>query len=628
MNRDTGPDAASSRNLILAMVIGLVIFVAYDFIVLRPMNERQVAFEKAQRAAAQDLQKKVEAGIAPPTPVNQDRATVIAQAARVPVDNPQVRGSILLTGARIDDLSFKGYRERLPADSPNVTFLNPEGSRGSEPTQAPTYGLFGWTDHSGAQVVVGESTAWTLSAGQRLTPESPVTLTYATGDGLTFERTISVDDEFVFTVKDVVSNTSSTPRLLRNFGAVRRHGHPKLFNYMTLHEGFTGVVATPGANGDRAARHYEIDYGPAEKGEGQEAENLKRGVASTGGWMGITDKYWLAAMLMDPNTPVTASMRAVADPTGRDKFIYEAGYIGQQLDIPANAKVETTNRFFAGAKVVETLNAYKTNLKVDDFDKAVDWGNFWFLTRPFFAILEFFKNLIGNMGLAIMATTVVVKLAMFPLVYQSFRSMGKLKKVQPLMQELQTRYANDKARLQQEMFNLYKKEKINPAAGCIPILLQIPIFYALYKVLLVTIDLRHQPFFGWVQDLSAPDPTSWLNLFGILPFTAPVDWPIVGFLFAVGIWPILYGVSMWGVTALSPQATDPLQRRIFALMPILFTFMFAAFAAGMVIYWTWSNLLSIIQQYVIMRREGVETEIDKAIAKYFPRSGAGPPVVK
>jgi YidC/Oxa1 family membrane protein insertase len=622
-NRDTGSDAGSSRNLILAMVIGLVIFIGYDFLVLRPMADQQRAFERAQKAQQVEQQARQEAGLAPATPVNRDRAAVLGEGARVPFDAPEIDGSISLQGARIDDLSLKNFRQRVAKDSPEVVFLSPEGSKTPDPTLAPfvpTYGFFGWTDFTGAQVIIGETTGWSLAAGETLTPQTPVTLRYDTGDGLTFERTISVDEHFVFRVKDVVNNASTTPRALRNFGAVRRHGLPRLFNYMTLHEGFTGVV-----NG----RHFEIDYGPAEKGEGQEAEKLRGGLPSTGGWVGITDKYWLAAMLMDPATPVTASMRAFADPSGRDRFIYEAGFIGGQIDIPAGGTVETAHHFFAGAKDVDQLNAYKTALNATDFDKAVDWGNFWFLTRPFYAILDFFGDMIGNMGLAIMLTTVVVKAAMFPLVYQSFRSMGKLKKVQPLMQELQTRYANDKPRLQQEMINLYKQEKINPVAGCVPILLQIPIFYALYKVLLVTIDLRHAPFFGWIQDLSAPDPTSWVNLFGILPFQAPVDWPIIGFLVAVGIWPILYGISMAGVTALSPQSTDPIQRRVFQLMPILFTFMFATFAAGMVIYWTWSNLLSILQQYVIMRREGVETEIDKLIAKVFPKAGgSGPPVVK
>lgn len=622
---NSGPDAGSSRNLILAMVIGLVIFIGYDFLVLRPMTEQQRAYEKAQRVQQVEQKAKVDAGLAAPPPANRDRDTVLSEGARVAFNAPQIDGTIALQGARIDDLRLKNYRQTIDKQSPEVVFLTPEGTRapGAAPGQAPyvpTYSFFGWTDLGGSQDIVGANTNWTLASGQTLTPQTPITLRFDTGDGLVFERTISVDQEFLFTVKDTVTNSSATPRALRNYGAVRRHGLPKLFHYMTLHEGFTGVV-----NG----RHYEIDYQPAEQGKGQEAEVLRNGLPSTAGWVGITDKYWLAAVIPSATTPVTQSMRAIPDPSGRDRFIYEAGFIGAQVDVPANGgTAETTSYTFAGAKVVSQLNAYKASIGATDFDKAVDWGNFWFLTRPFYAILDFFKGLIGNMGLAIMATTVVVKLAMFPLVYQSFKSMGKLKKVQPLMQELQTRYANDKPRLQQEMINLYKKEQINPVAGCVPILLQIPIFYALYKVLLVTIDLRHAPFFGWVQDLSAPDPTSWINLFGMLPFQAPTNWPIIGFLFAVGIWPILYGISMWGVTSLSPQATDPIQRRIFQLMPILFTFMFAAFAAGMVIYWTWSNILSITQQYVIMRREGVETEIDKFIAKRWPKPGAGPPVAK
>lgn len=626
LNRDPGPEGASSRNLILAMVIGLLIFVAWDYFYMRPLAEQQQRFNEFQKAqqALQQTQSGT-AGAAPSAPPTfRDRSQVLPETPRVPFDTPQIDGTINLVGARIDDLSLKNYRQTSERDSPEVVFLGPEGSRSTDNWQVATYGVFGWTDFSGQVPIVTDTTPWALSDGQTLTPSTPITLRYATGDGLVFERQISVDADFVFSVTDTVINDSDTPRALRNFGAVRRHGQPRLFHFMTLHEGFTGVVVNERGQG----RHYEIDYGPAEQGRGQEAEHLKDGEASTGGWVGITDKYWLAAVLMDPKTRTQAFMRALPDPSGRDRFVYDASYLGERLDIPARERVSVTNRFFAGAKDVDLLQAYQKSLGAVDFDKAVDWGNFWFLTRPFYWILDFFGDMIGNMGLAIMLTTVAVKLAMFPLVYQSFRSMGKLKKVQPLMQELQQRYAADKPRLQQEMIKLYKTEKINPVAGCVPILLQIPIFYALYKVLLVTIDLRHAPFFGWVQDLSAPDPTAWANLFGLLPFD-PHTWPgWIAWLFAVGVWPILYGISMWGVTALSPQAADPIQRRIFQLMPILFTFMFATFAAGMVIYWTWSNVLSILQQYVIMRREGVETEIDKFIAKRFSKAGAGPPVTK
>jgi YidC/Oxa1 family membrane protein insertase len=516
-------------------------------------------------------------------------------------------GSIALEGARIDDVSLKRYRQRVEKDSPEVVFLNPERSKGA------TYGFFGWLDFSGQIDVVGANTVWSAPQDATLTPETPLVLTYDTGDGVVFTRTISVDQDYLFTVADKIENKSDTPRSLRAYGAVRRHGLPDdLVNYMTLHEGFTGVLG---------GRLKELDYKPAERGRGQDADKLRDGLVSDGGWMGITDKYWLAALIVGPNEPITGRMRALAKGAD-DRIIYEASFTGEPVELAANGVIEATHHMFAGAKRNEVLQRYQKDLGATDFDKAIDWGIFYFLTRPFFWLLDTFYKLVGNFGIAIMLATVVVKAALFPLVYQSYKSMSKLKKIQPKMQELQERYAADKPRLQQEMIKLYQTEKINPVSGCLPILLQIPIFYALYKTLLVTLEMRHAPFFGWVKDLSAPDPAHWYNLFGLLPFDGAHAWPVVGFFFAVGLWPILYGVSMWGVTSLNPPAPDPIQQRIFALMPILFTFMFASFAVGMVIYWTWSNVLSFLQQYVIMRRQGVETELDKWIKKLLGKSQA------
>jgi YidC/Oxa1 family membrane protein insertase len=342
-------------------------------------------------------------------------------------------------------------------------------------------------------------------------------------------------------------------------------------------------------------------------------------VQSTGGWLGITDKYWLAAVIPDRNAPVTG--RYSARPGADGRTVYEAGYLGEPLTIAANGEVSTTHHFFAGAKRMEILRGYEESLGATDLTKAVDWGNFWFLTRPFFWLLENFFKLVGNFGVAIMLTTVVVKALLFPIAYNSYKTMSKMQKLQPKMKELQERFAADQQRLQQEMIKLYQTEKINVASGCLPIFLQIPVFYALYKVLLVTIEMRHAPFFGYIRDLSAPDPTSWVNLFGLLPFQAPTGVPVLGFLFAVGLLPILYGISMWAVTAISPQQVqDPIQRRIFQLMPIIFTFMFASFAIGMVIYWVWSNVLTFIQQYAIMRSQGVKTGLDNWREKTFRKA--------
>jgi YidC/Oxa1 family membrane protein insertase len=593
--------------MILAVVISLAIMLGYQHFVLDPMARQQkaaIAAQQKAKAAVPGATPALGADAPARAPVTREAALTTGQ--RIRFDAPGVDGSIALDGGRIDDLSLKRYRQTVDPASPEVVFLNPEATRGA------TYGVFGWTDDAGAIDVIP---TWKAEDGATLTPATPLTLTYETGDGLTFTRTIKVDENYLFTVTDKVANTSDTPRTLRAYGAVRRHGLPdNLINYQTLHEGFTGVLGE---------RLYEVDYKPAEKGRGQDAEKLAAGVPTRGGWLGITDVYWLAAVMPDRAADVTA--RYTARPGADGRTVYEAGYIGAPTAIPANGTAEVTQHFFAGAKRVEVLRDYETQLGAKDFDKAVDWGNFWFLTRPFFAVMEFFYKLIGNFGLAIMATTVVVKLLLFPIAYNSYKTMSKMQKLQPKMKELQERYAADQQRLQQEMIKLYQTEKVNPVTGCLPIFLQIPVFYALYKVLLVTIEMRHQPFFGYIKDLSAPDPTSWVNLFGLLPFAAPTNLPVVGFLFAVGLLPVLYGVSMWAVTAISPQqVTDPIQRRIFQLMPILFTFMFASFAIGMVIYWVWSNTLTFAQQYAIMRHQGVETGLDKWLARTFKKPEATP----
>jgi len=347
-----------------------------------------------------------------------------------------------------------------------------------------------------------------------------------------------------------------------------------------------------------------------------------------GGWLGITDHYWLTAVVLDQSERISAYFDSRTDDGTNN---YRSAYRGQWREIPAGSSVTYTQRLFSGAKRYELLRQYQTGDEavgggspIAKFDDAIDWGNFWFLTRPFFAMLHWFGQLfadwgiIFNFGLAILASTVVIKLLLFPLVYQSFKAMAKMRGMQPKMKELQERYAADKQRQQQELLRLYQTEKINPVSGCIPILLQIPVFFALYKTLTVTIEMRHEPFVGWIHDLSARDPTSLFNLFGLLPFD-PSTIPLIGAVLMIGVWPILYGVSMMALQALSPPPTDPVQAQVFRLLPILFTFMFAAFPAGLVIYWTWSNSLSILQQYVIMRRQGVETQLDKFLAKRLRR---------
>jgi len=601
MTNPGGPnqDDGTTRNMILAVVISLALFLPYQFFVLDPMQKQQRAAAQAERV---EVQKQRVEGPASNAPVA--RSVAVSSGKRVPFDAPGVDGSIALAGGRIDDLSLKRYRQTVEPTSPEVIFLNPESARGA------TYGVFGWTTADGLVDVIPE---WTAPDGARLTPQSPLTLTYDTNDGLVFTRTVTVDDNYMFTVVDKVSNASETPRVLTPYGVVRRHGLPDdLMNYMTVHEGFTGVLDST---------LYETDYSAADKSKGQNFEKLAAGVQSTGGWLGITDKYWLAAVIPDRASTVSAHYAALPGNDGRK--VYEAGYFGLPQTIAPNGEATATHHFFAGAKRVEILRSYEESLGATDLTKAVDWGNFYFLTRPFFWLLETFYKLVGNFGVAIMLATVAVKALLFPIAYNSYKTMSKMQKLQPKMKELQEKFAADQQRLQQEMIKLYQTEKINPVTGCLPIFLQIPIFYALYKVLLVSIEMRHTPFVGYIKDLSAPDPTSWLNLFGLLPFNAPVDIPVLGFVIAVGLLPVLYGVSMWAVTAISPQQVqDPIQRRIFQLMPILFTFMFASFAVGMVIYWVWSNVLTFAQQYAIMRHQGVKTGLDNWIDKTFGKKPA------
>jgi YidC/Oxa1 family membrane protein insertase len=603
MNR-RGPEDDSNRNMILAVVISLAIMLGYQYLVLDPMARQQKA-AIAQQQAAKAKAPAATPGVAQAATGPVTRTAALASGQRVKFDAPGIDGSIALDGGRIDDLSLKRYRQTVEPTSPEVVFLNPEATRGA------TYGVFGWTDDAGAVDVIPR---WTAAEGATLTQATPLTLTYETGDGLTFTRTVAVDEHYLFTVTDRVANTSQTPRVLRPYGAVRRHGLPdNLINYQTLHEGFTGVLD---------GRLYELDYKPAEKGRGQNAETLSAGVPTTGGWLGITDVYWLAAVIPDRAAKVHA--RYTARPGADGRTVYEAGYIGEPTPIPAGGAAQVTQHFFAGAKRVELLQEYQRKLGATDLDKSVDWGNFYMFTRPFFWIMNEFFKLVGNFGIALMLTTVVVKALLFPIAYNSYKTMSKMQKLQPKMKDLQDRYKADQQKLQQEMIKLYQTEKVNPVTGCLPIFLQIPVFYALYKVLLVTIEMRHQPFL-YIKDLAAPDPTSWVNLFGLLPFDAPTSIPVIGFFFAVGILPILYGVSMWAVTAISPQQmTDPIQRRIFQLLPILFTFMFAGFAVGMVLYWVWSNVLTFAQQYAIMRRQGVETGLDKWLARTLKKPEATP----
>jgi len=616
-----GPD--DNRNMFLAVILMIAILGGFELFYNGPQRERALA---AQRAEVQAVEQAGEPGGAAqperPVLVERDRALSETADTRVVIDSASVDGSLTLEGARIDDLNLRTYRETIDPNSPEVTLLAPIRARHGHDA------VFGWESRDLARG--GESvltladafSAWTAQAGARLTPDTPVTLTLAAGDGLTISRTISLDQDYMFTITDTLKNDGASAHAVRPFGVVRSQGLPADYKRQSVvHQGMTGVFGPqPRLHETRfedAAKHAR------RKAEGRiNADERIVDLNGPGGWLGITDHYWMAAIIPDQDETLNAYYNA-SSLAGETDF--RAAYRGDWRDLPAGGSVTYTQRLFAGAKRVDLIRAYQREFDIPDFDKAIDWGMFFFLTRPFFAMLDFLGKFIGNFGLGILLSTVVIKALLFPLVYHSFKSMAKMRALQPKMKEIQERYAADKTRMQQEQMKLLSTEKVNPISGCVPILFQIPVFFALYKVLSVTIEMRHAPFFGWIHDLSAPDPSSIFNLFGLLPAIG-FDFhaiPILGLAPAIGVWPILYGVSMWALQALSPPPTDPVQAKIFQFLPIVFTIMFAGFAAGMVIYWTWSNTLSILQQYVIMRRQGVETQLDAFLAKRRQASAEG-----
>ncbi|TNE35336.1 MAG: membrane protein insertase YidC, partial [Alphaproteobacteria bacterium] len=437
---------------------------------------------------------------------------------------------------------------------------------------------FGWSPAAGAQINLPTSnTVWT-SKDTELTPDHPVELIWDNGEGLIFHRIISIDQNYMFTVEQKVENKSGATITLYPYGLISRHGTPKTAHYYILHEGPIGIFNDT---------LEETDYSDLEKGE-----NASYG--STGGWIGFTGKFWLTALIPDQKSKIKGRF-SFATPGVR----YQTDYVNQDgVTVASGETASISNRFFAGAKEVELIDSYEEKLGIPKFDLAIDWGWFYFLTRPIYFALHFLAGYIGNLGIAIMCLTVVIKLLLFPLAHKSYVSMSKMKRLQPEMVKLREQYSDDKQKLNQEMMALYKREKANPAAGCLPILLQVPIFFALYKVLFVTLLMRHQPFFGWIHDLSAPDPTTVFNLFGLIPWDPPQ-------ILMIGALPILMGISMFLQQRLNPQPADPIQAKIFTFMPIFFTYLLAHFPAGLVIYWTWNNMLSMTQQWIIMKRMGV-----------------------
>jgi YidC/Oxa1 family membrane protein insertase len=573
----------NTNNFILFVALSALVLIGWQYFVAEP----QMKAEQARLAAVATQQKqpeKTQAGTIANAPAHLSRAAALSgSGARIAIDTPTVEGSLRLIGARFDDLKLKKYRETTDPKSPEIDLLAPSG------TDYPYFAEFGWSAANGRTPVPGDTTPWKLVSGSVLSPGRPVTLSWDNGQGLVFTREIAVDDKYMFTVSDTVANKSGGAVRLFPYGLVVRDGYPPHQIYTMLHEGYVGV-----ANDTLEDPSYS-DF----KDDGTPPKTF----TSTGGWIGITDKYWMAAVIPPQNESFDGAFRA--KPYGGDKS-YQSDYALSARNVAPGATTAVTQRLFAGAKVVDTLRGYESVYGIRKFDYAVDWGWFIFLTQPLFWVIDKLYRYLGNFGLAIIAATVVIRALLFPLANASFRSMSKMKKVQPEMESIKKRFADDQPRQQQEMMELYKREKVNPLTGCLPLLIQLPILWSFYKVQIVTIEMFHAPFYGWIKDLSAPDPTSILNLFGLLPYHIPLWMPAY---VSIGAWPILMGMTQWVQMKMNPTPGDPVQARIFGLMPLFMTAMFAGFPSGLVIYYTWNNLLSVAQQWVMMKREGVPVHL-------------------
>ena len=601
---------SDQKNLVIAIVASILIMVSFQYFVERPKIEANQARQKEAAktttpdraqpkapptapgqvpaptarsqpdvqlpsAPATTLGTSASQAVPPGGPVTPPSGPVI-QGPRVTLDTPKLAGSIALRGGQIDDLILKGYRETTDPKSDPIRLLAPIGSAKAY------YAEHGWVPGKKSTAVPNAKTIWKTSA-RRLTPNSPLRLTWDSGQGLRFTRTIAVDDNYMFTVTQRVENRGTKAVTLTPYAVLNRTGTPPTTGFYILHEGPLGVFQK---------QLEEIDYSDV-------VEKRQINKTSQGGWIGFTDKYWLTALV--PDQKLKISTRIVHWLAGKtDK--YQVDFVSVPLTITPGGSAETKSRVFTGAKKVKLLSGYAEKLGIHLFDRAIDFGYLWFLTKPFFYVLDYLFNFLGNFGLAILAVTVMVKILFFPLANKSYRSMSEMKKLQPKIMEMKERFGDDKQKMNQEMMELYKREKVNPASSCLPIVIQIPVFFALYKVLFISIEMRHAPFYGWIQDLSARDPTSIINLFGLLPFGVPAMIPDF---ISIGIWPLVMGVSMFVQMKLNPAPPDPVQAKIFMFMPIFFTFIMAPFPAGLVIYWAWNNTLSMTQQWVIMRRMGV-----------------------
>ena len=556
----------NQKNLFLAIIISMAIIFGFQLLVPQPerapVSEDQTSDQSLVDLSLQgsSLGKII------------DRSEVINNSGRVAFNNSKIKGSINLAGALIDDLILMEFQETLDPESQLIEFLNPLGSENSY------YIDTGWVSSDSSIELPNISSIWEADRNS-IGINDPVKLSWTNSQDITFEKIVSLDEDYLFNVDQRVINNSKKSFDLFPYGLSKRQGIPEMQNFFILHEGPLSIT-------DNVLEEFDYD-------DLKDKKKIK--LSSIGGWIGMTDKYWQTAIIANQNEPIqqTYSYSFVEN---TDNF--QTDLVGEKITISEGSSISHNLKLFAGPKIVSVIDRYMEEHGVLEFDRSVDFGWFYFLTKPIFNVLQFIFGYVGNFGWSIILFTFLMRICFFPLAQQSFKSMAKMKKLGPEMQRLKEQYGDDKAGMQKEMMALYKREKANPIAGCLPILLQIPVFFALYKVLFVTIEMRHAPFIGWIHDLSAPDPLGLLTLFGF------VDWNVPGILqlLNIGIWPILMGISMFLQQKLNPAPVDKMQAKIFMFLPIVFTFVLGGFAAGLVIYWTTNNVLSMAQQYVIQRK--------------------------
>ena len=594
-----------NRNLILASVLSFLVIVAWFFFFPPPEPVQTSAVESTDASTNQQTSALPGVEKSASSATGQTVSTA-EDARRISIETQKLMGTISLKGGRIDDLSLLGYKVDLSAGAENVTLLKPVGEEGAY------YATYGWAALSGvtSNLVPTPDTLWEVNGNNRLTVSSPVELVWDNGAGLKFSRVISIDEDYLFTVKQNVENTSAADVELRPYGLIRRAGEPKdVKNFFILHEGLVRM-----SDGELAEDSYKNMRGyDNNEREGTAAKRIE---VTTNGWVGFTDHFWMTTLIPTPGSAFrsTAKYYEQAD-------IYQAETVLPVVSLSSGQSASVETQFFAGAKEWETIRNYE-NAGVEGFIDSIDWGWFFFLTKPIFIVLHWLNQVIGNMGWSIIGLTLLIKALLFPLAYKSYVSMAKMKELQPQMEKLKEQAGDDRQKLQQGMMELYKKEKVNPASGCLPILLQIPIFFSLYKVIFVTLELRHAPWIGWIKDLSAPDPSSIMNLFGLLPFGTPEPGSIMALIF-LGILPLILGISMWLQQKLNPAPTDPTQAMIFAWMPWVFMFMLGSFASGLLVYWIANNMITFTQQYIIMRSQGYKPDVFGNISKSFQKKSKG-----